>query len=174
MRAAVSSGVVLGVLACHEAVGPGPFSLSLQETRLPPSIQLGAALGDTVAFLVMHDTSAVPDTIYYGVCALAARMYDGDGFTHLAWQSVPSGVDVCAAVAVTVVVPAHDSVRIVAGRLAASPPGAPAPPSYGQVRSCINANGTLVELVAGVRDVIHAWTASDGSGGQPPASGRAP
>jgi hypothetical protein len=163
-HAVVVAGIVVGLLSCHEAAGPGPFSLALQETRLPPTIRLSAALrSDTLALIVLHDTSAAPDTVAYGMCAFAARIYNGSGYSHLAWQSVPSGATVCAMAMVSVVVPGHDSASLIAARIAPSPPDVPTPPSAGQVRSCINANGTLVELVAGIRDLPFG-TAAPGEG----------
>ena len=135
----------------HQGV-PG---LHLFVTQVPPAVQLTATLAsDSLVYIVFHNVAAVPATLTYGGCAFAARIWNGPDFTHLAWQSVPpAGTYACPDWLQEVAVPANDSLRMIAAVLAAAPPGIGPPPTYGDVRAYINANGQLLELEAGVRNV---------------------
>ena len=161
---AISVSAVALVLGCHQPVRPQLATqspglqdtvLDLQITKVPTTVQLTAALGgDSLVYIVFHNAAAVPDTIIYGGCAFAARIWNGPNFTQLAWQSVPPpGTYACPDFLAQLAIPASDSARMIAARLAAVPPDIGPPPTYGDVRAYINANGQLLELDAGIRSV---------------------
>ena len=156
MRKALGISMTLLALtpACRQAAEPGPPGLGLQDTTVPPGLQFSAALGgDSLVYIVAHNITAVPVTLYHGTCAFAARIWNGPNFSHMAWQSVPAGDYVCDLALVDVPIPANDSARMIAARLAPTPPEIGPPPNYGDVRAYMKANGQVLELEAGIRDV---------------------
>ena len=160
---AVSMTLLALTLTCRQAAEPGLPGLGLQDTTVPPGLQFSAALGgDSLVYIVAHDTTAAPDTLYHGMCAFAAEIWTGPNFSHMAWQSVPAGDYVCDLAEVDVPISANDSVRMIAARLAAAPPDIGPPPNYGDVRAYIKANGQVVELEAGIRNVaaLHGVSAA--------------
>ena len=150
---AVSMTVLALTLACRQAAEPGVPGLDLQDTEVPLGLLFSAALGgDSLVFIVAHNTTAAPDTLNHGVCAFAARIWNGPNFSHMAWQSVPTGNYLCALALIGVLIPANDSARMIAARLAPAPPDIGPPPAYGDVRAYVKVNGQVLELEAGLRN----------------------
>jgi hypothetical protein len=141
------------VLGCRDASAPDLQQLHLMDSDVGARLTLSARLGgDSVAFLVAHNATNAADSILYGACAFAARIYTGPGFTHDAWQSVPREPLPCIMPLYIVHVAAGDSSSIVAARFTPQP-AIDAPPPYGEVRVYIVKNGQMATLVAGIRDV---------------------
>ncbi len=138
--------VVIALPGCDQPMSSIPLEQLLDPVVLHSGLTTSGMLRGDTAFLVVHNSKVVPDTVLYGACTFAARVYTGASFTIDSWQSLPRSPQPCVDIGYMALIPPSDSTPIAVAPLETAP-------THGQVRVYYKVNSTLTMHVAGTRDV---------------------
>lgn len=145
---------IITASGCGEPLGPDSIAQRLQDTAIGPHLLLSAGIvrdasGVPVASLVFTNTGANLDTVFFGVCAFAARLYATSTAGPVLWESISAQPLPCISIGQLVAVSPGQARAVTVARIAAGG-GIAAPPSgthLGVV--AVVANGKLRLLNAG-------------------------